>query len=41
MPAGGAFVPQVATEVPTIGYGGISEDGVEWRVKLLVKGGVA
>jgi peptide/nickel transport system substrate-binding protein len=32
--AGGNFIPQLATEVPTIGNGGISEDGLEWRVKL-------
>jgi peptide/nickel transport system substrate-binding protein len=32
--AQGQFVPQLATEVPTIGNGGISEDGLEWRVKL-------
>ncbi|HTI82953.1 MAG TPA: ABC transporter substrate-binding protein, partial [Acetobacteraceae bacterium] len=32
--AQGQFVPQLATDVPTIGNGGISEDGLEWRVKL-------
>ena len=32
--ARGNFIPQLATEVPTIGNGGISEDGLEWRVKL-------
>ena len=32
--ADGNFIPQLATEVPTIGNGGISEDGLEWRIKL-------
>jgi peptide/nickel transport system substrate-binding protein len=32
--AGGNFIPQLATEVPTIGNGGISEDGLDWRIKL-------
>jgi peptide/nickel transport system substrate-binding protein len=32
--AKGNLIPQLATEVPTIGNGGISEDGLEWRVKL-------
>ena len=31
---GGNFIPQLATEVPTIGNGGISEDGLDWRIKL-------
>ncbi len=32
--AKGNFNPQLAAEVPTIGNGGISEDGLEWRIKL-------
>ncbi len=32
--AKGDFVPQLATEVPSIGNGGISEDGKTWKVKL-------
>ncbi|MFD2238004.1 peptide ABC transporter substrate-binding protein [Aureimonas populi] len=30
----GAFQPALAAEVPTTENGGISEDGLEWRVKL-------
>lgn len=30
----GELVPQLAAEVPTIANGGISEDGLSWRVKL-------
>tara|TARA_R110002051_G_scaffold36358_2_gene79120 strand:+ start:29656 stop:31329 length:1674 start_codon:yes stop_codon:yes gene_type:complete len=30
----GSFTPGLATEVPSIENGGISEDGLEWRVKL-------
>lgn len=30
----GQFVPMLATEVPTVENGGISADGLEWRVKL-------
>lgn len=32
--AKGDFVPQLATEVPSVGNGGISEDGTTWKVKL-------
>jgi len=32
--ASGNFVPQLATEVPTVANGGISADGQSWRVKL-------
>lgn len=31
---GGEFVPCLATEVPTVANGGISADGLKWRVKL-------
>ena len=30
----GEIVPNLATEVPTIENGGLSEDGLEWRIKL-------
>lgn len=30
----GNFYPMLATEVPTVDNGGISKDGLEWRVKL-------
>jgi len=30
----GDFVPALATEVPTVENGGVSEDGLKWRVKL-------
>jgi peptide/nickel transport system substrate-binding protein len=30
----GSFVPHLATEVPTVDNGGISADGLTWRVKL-------
>ncbi|EBA06448.1 peptide ABC transporter substrate-binding protein [Sagittula stellata] len=30
----GEIVPNLATEVPTIDNGGLSEDGLEWRIKL-------
>ncbi|RMC36258.1 peptide ABC transporter substrate-binding protein [Paracoccus alkanivorans] len=30
----GEFIPALAAEVPTIENGGLSEDGLEWRVKL-------
>lgn len=30
----GEFLPQLAMEVPTIANGGISKDGLTWRVKL-------
>ncbi|MGG4606219.1 peptide ABC transporter substrate-binding protein [Paenalcaligenes sp. Me131] len=30
----GNFVPRLAVEVPTVENGGISEDGLTWRVKL-------
>lgn len=30
----GEIVPNLATEVPTVANGGLSEDGLEWRVKL-------
>ncbi|GAA4226922.1 peptide/nickel transport system substrate-binding protein [Sagittula marina] len=30
----GEIVPNLATEVPTIENGGLSEDGLQWRVKL-------
>jgi peptide/nickel transport system substrate-binding protein len=32
--ASGTFVPQLATEVPTLENGGISQDGLNWRIKL-------
>ena len=32
--AKGEFVPELATEVPTLANGGISKDGLSWRVKL-------
>ncbi len=32
--ASGDFVPELATELPTVANGGISEDGLTWRVKL-------
>ncbi|HBT00858.1 MAG TPA: ABC transporter substrate-binding protein [Citreicella sp.] len=32
--ATGEIVPNLATEVPTLENGGISEDGLEWRVRL-------
>jgi peptide/nickel transport system substrate-binding protein len=32
--AGGKFTPQLAAEVPTVANGGISKDGLSWRVKL-------
>ncbi|HSU05518.1 MAG TPA: ABC transporter substrate-binding protein, partial [Acetobacteraceae bacterium] len=30
----GNFTPQLAAEIPTLENGGISEDGLSWRVKL-------
>ena len=30
----GEIVPNLASEVPTIDNGGLSEDGLEWRIKL-------
>jgi peptide/nickel transport system substrate-binding protein len=30
----GEFVPELAAEMPTAGNGGISEDGLTWKVKL-------
>ena len=30
----GRFIPELATEIPTSENGGISEDGLNWRVKL-------
>lgn len=30
----GSFTPALASEVPTVANGGISEDGLNWRVKL-------
>ncbi|HEY6431830.1 MAG TPA: peptide ABC transporter substrate-binding protein [Acetobacteraceae bacterium] len=30
----GNFFPQLATEIPTVENGGISEDGLDWRIKL-------
>ena len=30
----GALVPELAVEVPSIANGGLSEDGLKWRVKL-------
>src|SRR5579884_4265061 len=30
----GEFTPQLAVEVPTVENGGISEDGLSWRIKL-------
>lgn len=30
----GEFVPNLAAEVPTLENGGISEDGLEWRIRL-------
>lgn len=30
----GNFVPKLAAEVPTVENGGLSEDGLEWRIKL-------
>lgn len=30
----GEFVPALATEVPTVANGGISADGLQWKVKL-------
>ena len=30
----GEFIPALAAEVPTVENGGLSEDGLEWRVKL-------
>ncbi len=30
----GEFIPALAAEVPTIENGGLSEDGLEWRIKL-------
>jgi len=30
----GNFIPQLAVEVPTVANGGISEDGLDWRIKL-------
>lgn len=30
----GEIVPNLATEVPTVENGGLSEDGLEWRIKL-------
>jgi len=32
--ANGEFVPELATEVPTVANGGISADGLSWKVKL-------
>ncbi len=32
--AKGEFVPELGTEVPTLANGGISKDGLSWRVKL-------
>jgi peptide/nickel transport system substrate-binding protein len=30
----GELVPQLATEVPSVANGGVSEDGLKWRIKL-------
>jgi ABC-type transport system substrate-binding protein len=30
----GNFIPQLATEVPTVENGGVSADGLSWRIKL-------
>jgi peptide/nickel transport system substrate-binding protein len=30
----GDFTPQLAAEIPTVENGGISEDGLTWKVKL-------
>jgi peptide/nickel transport system substrate-binding protein len=30
----GEFVPNLAVEIPTVANGGISEDGLEWTIKL-------
>ncbi len=30
----GSLVPELAAEVPTVANGGLSEDGLNWRVKL-------
>jgi peptide/nickel transport system substrate-binding protein len=30
----GSFMPYLATDVPTVENGGVSEDGLNWRVKL-------
>jgi len=30
----GNFLPQLALEIPSLGNGGVSEDGLEWRIKL-------
>ncbi|MBV9138343.1 MAG: peptide ABC transporter substrate-binding protein, partial [Hyphomicrobiales bacterium] len=30
----GNFLPDLAAEIPTLANGGISEDGLQWRVKL-------
>ncbi len=30
----GAFLPRLAAEIPTVANGGVSEDGLTWRVKL-------
>lgn len=30
----GEFIPALAAEVPTVENGGLSEDGLEWRIKL-------
>ncbi|TWI53709.1 peptide/nickel transport system substrate-binding protein [Pseudomonas duriflava] len=30
----GSYVPALAVEVPTVANGGISEDGLQWKVKL-------
>jgi peptide/nickel transport system substrate-binding protein len=32
--ADGSFVPQLATEIPSVANGGVSADGLHWRVKL-------
>ncbi len=30
----GGFVPELAAEIPTVANGGVSEDGMSWRIKL-------
>ncbi|MGE0716619.1 MAG: peptide ABC transporter substrate-binding protein [Alphaproteobacteria bacterium] len=30
----GTLVPQLATEIPTVANGGVSEDGLVWKIKL-------
>jgi peptide/nickel transport system substrate-binding protein len=32
--ASGNFIPQLAAEVPTLENGGVSQDGLDWRIRL-------